>query len=262
MADIDQLLLELRALQRKFELAIPISDFDYSFLVFDQLRKDGTLLLWRVWNCGYLRTIPGSLRAFDLFDDLIGFCPSEHLAQDIFGCVWNVQAGLIEQSEVWTGIQSKQAPDEKAVWNQCRFQLLTGCANGLGRLIAIIESESAPQHADHADDGDGLLENDRILVWGGVRFTLTTNQAVIFRLLVDAYPGDVTDGTFGDRGIGALRDSLRFNNAQGKKENYPCRGLITGGSVRDSKRLIDPSIVRIDQEKFSNPQHNPQQSPG
>jgi hypothetical protein len=176
MADIDQLLLELRALQKKFELAIPISDFDRSFLVFDQLRKDGNVCLWRVLTCGYLRSIPGSRRAFDLFDDLIGFSPSEHLDQDIFGSFWCVKAGLIDQPEVWTDIQSKQAPDEMAVWNECGFHLLTGCANGLGRLIEIIEREVATtlatQRADNQADEDGLAyqlpgtltENDRSIL--------------------------------------------------------------------------------------------------
>jgi len=119
---------------------------------------------------------------------------------------------------------------------------------------------SADNRAD--EDGDGLFESDRILVWGGVRFTLRTNQAIVFRLLVDAYPGDVTHGVFCEKGIGELRDSFRFNNAQRKKEYYPCWGLIADGSVKDSKRLIDPSIVRSDQEKFSDPRHNPQRSPG
>jgi len=121
---------------------------------------------------------------------------------------------------------------------------------------------ASKQQADCIDDGDGLFESDRILVWGGVRFTLRTNQAIVFRLLVDAYPGDVTHGVFCEKGIGELRDSFRFNNAQDKKEYYPCWGLIAGGSVKDSKRLIDPSIVRSDQEKFSDPRHNPQRSPG
>ena len=91
---------------------------------------------------------------------------------------------------------------------------------------------------------------------------LTTNQALVFRLLVDAYPSDVLHDTFEDKGISVLRDSFRFNNAIDKKEYYPCWGLIAKGSVKDSKRLIDPSIVRSDQEKFSDPQHNPQRSPG
>jgi len=120
---------------------------------------------------------------------------------------------------------------------------------------------ASKQQADCIDDGDGLFESDRILVWGGVRFTLRTNQAIVFRLLVDAYPGDVTHGVFCEKGIGELRDSFRFNNAQRKKEYYPCWGLIADGSVKDSKRLIDPSIVRSDQEKFSDPRHNPQRSP-
>jgi len=115
--------------------------------------------------------------------------------------------------------------------------------------------------ADHTDDGDGLFQDDRIVVWGGVKFSLTTNQAIVFRLLVDAYPGDVLHDTFEDRGIRVLRDSFRFKNAQGKNQNYPCRDLIVGGSVKDSKRLIDPSIVRSNPKKFSNPQHNPQDSP-
>ena len=120
---------------------------------------------------------------------------------------------------------------------------------------------ASKQQAKCIDDGDRLFENDRILVWGGVRFTLTPNQTLAFQLLVDAYPGDVTLGAFEEKGLGAFRDSFRFNNRQGKKEYYPCWGLITDGSVKDSKRLIDPSIVRRDPEKFSHPQHNPQESP-
>lgn len=120
---------------------------------------------------------------------------------------------------------------------------------------------ASKQQADCIDDGDGLFQDDRILVWGGVTFALTTNQSIAFRLLVDAYPNDVTNGTFEDRGIGNFRDSFRRNNPAGKKENYPCRGVIAIGSVKDSKRLIDPSIVRSDPKKFSDPQHNPQRSP-
>ena len=203
MADIDQLLLELRALQSGFDRAISILDFDESFSVFYQLRSKGTVLLYRVWNRGYLRTIPGSLRAFYLFDDLIGFCPSEHLTKDMLGCDWNVQAGLIEQSEVCTEIQSKQAPDEKAVWNQCRFQLLTGCANGLGRLIAIVEREmAADNQADnqadnpnHADDGvlsDGLYRADALFVWDGKRYEwLTDTMMDVLELLYKSYPDAV-----------------------------------------------------------------------
>ena len=112
---------------------------------------------------------------------------------------------------------------------------------------------ASKQQADCIDDGDGLLQDDRILVWGGVRFTLTTNQAVVFRLLVNAYPGDVTHGAFEDKGIRILRDSFRFNNARGKKEYYPCWGVIADGSAKDSKRLIDPSIVRSDQKRFQVP---------
>ncbi len=110
------------------------------------------------------------------------------------------------------------------------------------------------------DDGDGLFENDRILVWGGVRFSLTPNQTLAFQLLVRAFPGDVTLGAFEEKGLGVFRDSFRFNR-QGKKKYYPCWGLITDGSVKDSKRLIDPGIVRSDPKKFSDPQHNPQESP-
>lgn len=123
---------------------------------------------------------------------------------------------------------------------------------------------ASKQQAKCIDDGDGLFENDRILVWGGVRFTLTTNQAVIFRLLVDAYPGDVTHGSFEDKRIRVFRDSFRFSSKERKKRGgdyYPCWGVIADGSVKDSKRLIDPSIVRSDPKKFSDPQHNPQRSP-
>ena len=114
---------------------------------------------------------------------------------------------------------------------------------------------------DSQVDRDGLFDEGRRLIWGGIQFTLTTNQALVFRLLVDAYPGDVLHDTFEDKGVRVLRDSFRFKNAQGKKQNYPCWDLIVGGSVKDSKRLIDPSIVRSNPKKFSNPQHNPQDSP-
>ena len=62
------------------------------------------------------------------------------------------------------------------------------------------EYEKHPQaETIAADDGDGLFEDDRILDGGGVRFTLTTNQAVYFRLLLDAYPCDCTQGNLTDR---------------------------------------------------------------
>ena len=115
---------------------------------------------------------------------------------------------------------------------------------------------ASKQQADCIDDGDGLLQDDRILVWGGVRFTLTTNQAVIFRLLFDAYPGDVTHGSFEDKRIGVFRDSFRFSSKERKKRGYdyyPCWGVIADGSARDSKRLIDPSIVRSDPKRFQVP---------
>ncbi len=120
------------------------------------------------------------------------------------------------------------------------------------------------QLGDKQGEHDGLFDDDRRLIWGGVRYTLTTNQAIVFRLLVDAYPGDVTHGSFGDKGIGDLRDSFRFNNTERKKRGtayYLSWHLIVSGSIKDSKRLIDPSIVRSDPKKFSDPQHNPQQSP-
>jgi hypothetical protein len=186
MADVDQLLLELRAVQKKFELARPISDFDRSFLVFGQLRKDGNVCLWRVLTCGYLRSIPGGPRAPNLFDDLIGLSPSEHLTQDIFGSFWCVKAGLIDQPEVWTDIQSKQAPDEMAVWNECGFHLLTGCANGLGRLIEIVEREMA---ADHQADKDGVIDSvARSMVWGNDKFNDIPPRGIkVLSLLLDAY---------------------------------------------------------------------------
>jgi hypothetical protein len=113
-------------------------------------------------------------------------------------------------------------------------------------------------------DCDGLFDDDRILVWGGIQFPLTTNQALVFRLLVDAYPDDVTGHAFAGKGIGALRDSFRFNKKERQKRGYdyyPCWSLIGPGSVRDSKRLIDPSVVRSNPKKFSDPQHNPHKPP-
>lgn len=115
---------------------------------------------------------------------------------------------------------------------------------------------ASKQQSDCIDDGDGLFEDDRILVWGGVRFTLTTNQAIVFRLLVDAYPWDVTHGSFEEKGIRAFRDSFRFSSKERRKRGYdyyPCWGVIADGSAKDSKRLIDPSIVRSDPKRFQVP---------
>ena len=143
------------------------------------------------------------------------------------------------------------------------FEIFERNARGCEMLIEVIEREvAAHKPIQQADDGDGLFEENRILIWGGVRFELTTNQALIFALLVDAYPGSVVNNTFEDKGIANLRDSFRFNDPSGKKQYKPCWNLIEVGAVKDSKRLVDPSIVRADPEKFSSPQHNPQRSPG
>jgi hypothetical protein len=244
MADIDQLLLELRELQRKFELAIQISDFNQSFLVFEQLRTNGTVCLWRVKKCGYLRSIPGGPRALNLFDDLIGFCPSEHLTQGIVGSFWCVRAGLIDQPEVWTDIQSKQAPDEMAVWNKCGFQLLTGCANGLGRLIEIIEREVAADDqadSDDTDDGngispDGLYRSDALFVWKGKRYEwLTETMMDVLELLHKCYPDAVQPSAIehkiGDIPEGGFKKVFRVNRKD-QKGLHDVASIIGGRAPR------------------------------
>ena len=139
--------------------------------------------------------------------------------------------------------------------------LLEKLATRLGESSAV----DAPKNQDSGDnqcEQDGLFDDSRRLVWGARQFILTTNQALVFPLLVDAYPNDVLDSSIEQAlGNGALRDSFRRNNARGKKEYYPCWHLIVQGSVRDSKRLIDPIILRSDPKKFCDPQDNPQQSP-
>lgn len=111
---------------------------------------------------------------------------------------------------------------------------------------------------------DGLHADNRMLVWGGVSFPLTTNQSIVFRLLIDAYQGgggDVFKNDIEDElGGGALRDSFRRNH-NGAKVYDPSWELIIPGNRKDSKRMIDPSVVRADPKKFSDPQRNPQRSP-
>jgi hypothetical protein len=98
---------------------------------------------------------------------------------------------------------------------------------------------------------DGLYADDRRLVWGGIPFTLTTNQAVVFKLLVDAYPSDVLDFEFEDKHIRTLRDSFRFKNADGKNEYHLVWYLIVPGSRKDSKRMLDPAKVKTDSRFIS-----------
>jgi hypothetical protein len=174
-------------------------------------------------------------------------------------------SGLIYQPVI--AVDPEIASDSGKLWIVHKFELLDRCARGCEMIAEIVEREMAADNqadSDDTDDGDGLFGNDRILVWGGVRFTLSTNQAIVFRLLVDAYPGDVTHGAFEDKQIRVLRDSFRFNAKERKKRGYDyylCWGLIADGSAKDSKRLIDPRIVRSDPEKFSGPRHNPQRPP-
>jgi hypothetical protein len=142
-----------------------------------------------------------------------------------------------------------------------RFFIYVGAFAKLCELIAEgIEREMA---ADDRADKDGLFDEDRRLIWGGVQFMLTTNQAMVFRLLVDAYPRDVLKSKIEEKlGDGELRDSFRRKDSQGKNRPDPCWGLIVPGSRKDSKRLIAPEEVASNPEKFSDPQDNPQCSPG
>jgi hypothetical protein len=131
-------------------------------------------------------------------------------------------------------------------------------------LTEVIEREmAADDRADDRADEDGLFDEDRRLIWGGVQFMLTTNQAMVFRLLVDAYPRDVLKSKIEEKlGDGELRDSFRRKDSQGKNRPDPCWGLIVPGSRKDSKRLIAPEEVASNPKKFSDPQDNPQCSPG
>jgi hypothetical protein len=170
--------------------------------------------------------------------------------------------GLIFQTVI--AVDPELANDLERLWPIHRFELLDRCANGCEMLVEVIEREmAADDRADDRADEDGLFDEDRRLIWGGVQFMLTTNQAMVFRLLVDAYPHEVLKSTIEEKlGDGELRDSFRRKDSQGKNRPDPCWGLIVPGSRKDSKRLIAPEEVASNPKKFSDPQDNPQCSPG
>jgi hypothetical protein len=141
-------------------------------------------------------------------------------------------------------------------WEEYGFEILGRYAVGCEIIAEVIEQEIASGNCNQAaSDGcrpeDGLYDENRRLVWGGVQFTLTTNQAMVFELLVDAYPSDVLLSRFEDIGIGALRDSFRRKNTKGKKEFEPVWYLIDRGSRKDSKRMLDPAKVKTDSRFIS-----------
>jgi hypothetical protein len=130
------------------------------------------------------------------------------------------------------------------------FEVLGYYAQGCEVLAEIVEQEavSTSDHMviDASRPEDGLIDENRRLIWGGIQFTLTTNQAMVFRLLVEAYPNDVLVSQFEDIGVRVLRDSFRRKNAEGKNEYDPLWYLIGSGSRKDSKRMVDPKVARND----------------
>lgn len=171
---------------------------------------------------------------------------------------------VVQFLAAWGFVQSKHWP---AI--TCRFPALDEFREYLIYLNELYPDGSHPLHgADDADAGgsacgDGLHACDRMLVWGGVSFPLTPNQSLVFRLLIDAYQGggDVFNNDIEDAlGGGELRDSFRRNH-NGAKVYDSSWELIIGGKRKDSKRMIDPSVVRANPKKFSDPQRNPQRSP-
>ena len=286
MADISELVVRLRALALKFR-NLGTYTGEYFYEIHGDAVVDANALVEEIYDAGFLLSIEGmsevrnrietsksfSLTKISLFDIIVGFTwnpeptmieevwTDENGDRDVLVEYWFVEPGLLKQNPIY--IKEWRPTEQDYFQKRHGFELCDRCARGCEMLIEVIEREMAAQKPiQQADDGDGLFEENRILIWGGVRFELTTNQALIFALLVDTYPGSVVNNTFEDKGIAILRDSFRFNDPSGKKQYYPCWKLIEVGSVKDSKRLVAPSIVRSNPEKFSSPQHNPQRSPG
>jgi hypothetical protein len=149
------------------------------------------------------------------------------------------------------------SPEQAAEWCVMHDVAVPSALEEFAEGYAVIPESrvSSNEHHQPASNGgrpeDGLYDENRRLVWGGVQFTLTTNQAMVFELLVDAYPSDVLLSRFEDIGIGALRDSFRRKNTKGKKEFEPVWYLIDRGSRKDSKRMLDPAKVKTDSRFIS-----------
>jgi hypothetical protein len=287
MADISELVVRLRALAAKFDKLSGYTG-EYFHDIWSGVVLDANELVEEIYDAGFLLSIEKmdevrniieasgphrSLTKMFLFDVIVGFTliPKSELIEEVVTDdngdryvmreYWFLEPGLLKQKSIH--LEDRRTVELDDMHKRHGFELCDRCARGCEMLIEVIEREvAAHKPIQQADDGDGLFEENRILIWGGVRFELTTNQALIFALLVDAYPGSVVNNTFEDKGIASLRDSFRFNDPSGKKQYKPCWNLIEVGAVKDSKRLVDPSIVRADPEKFSSPQHNPQRSPG
>lgn len=284
MAEIAELVARLRALAAKFRNLGTFTG-EHFYEIYRDAILDANALVEEIYDAGFLLSIEKmdevrniieasgphrSLTKMFLFDLIIGFelIPQSEMIEEVAPSgrevlreYWFLKPGLLKQKSIHVAIW--RTADVGELLKRHGFDLCDRCARGCEMLVEVIEREMAAQKPiQQADDGDGLFEENRILIWGGVRFELTTNQALIFALLVDAYPGSVVNNTFEDKGIASLRDSFRFNDPSGKKQYKPCWNLIEVGAVKDSKRLVDPSIVRADPEKFSSPQHNPQRSPG
>lgn len=284
MADIAELVVRLRALALKFR-NLGTYTGEYFYEIHGDAVVDANALVEEIYDAGFLLSIEGmsdvietckpfSLTKISLFDIIVGFTwhpkptmieevwTDDNGDRDVLVEYWFVEPGLLKQNPIY--VKEWRPTEQDYFQKRHGFELCDRCARGCEMLIEVIEREMAAQKPiQRADDGDGLFEESRILIWGGVRFELTTNQAVIFELLVDAYPSSVVKNTFEDKGIATLRDSFRTRDKNtGKHRYYPCWHLIEVGSVKDAKRMVDPSIVRADPEKFSSPQHNPQRSPG
>lgn len=193
------------------------------------------------------------------------------------GDLWNLLGVKIRAEELVVGLEracdrdprltSAAVADPICVCKQpqlSRLERLNESKNIAKQIKQTVVPESKPERASGLVDG--LYSEGRMLVWGGVPFPLTTNQSMVFRLLVDAYQGggggDVFNADIEDIGVRVLRDSFRRRNAEGKNEYDSSWYLIGTGSRKDSKRMIDPSVVRSNPNKFSDPQRNPQRAPG
>ena len=158
--------------------------------------------------------------------------------------------GLLITPDILLGPVPMSEDEIASAASEQAFQVLGYYAQGCEVLAGIIErkavSTSDQVIIDESQPEDGLFDENRRLIWGGIQFTLTTNQAMVFRLLVEAYLNDVLVSQFEDIGVRVLRDSFRRKNAEGKNEYDPLWYLIGSGSRKDSKRMVDPKVARND----------------